>query len=141
MNKIIKRKLICSIICFILGIICLIYLAVNYTNISEELLSYISGFSIGIIAVAIVTFIKYIRVIKNNQMIKILENTNNDERLKVINNESMAISFTISVNMEAIISIICAFCDKIEIAKYIVLAISFQLVLYLAIYFIISKKN
>ena len=141
MNKIIKRKLIGSIICFILGISCLIFLAISHEKISEELLSYISGFSTGIITIGIITLIKYTRVMKNEKMSKKLENANNDERLKVINNESMAISFRISVLFEAITSIICALCGKMELAKYIGFAIGFQLILYLVVYFIINKKN
>lgn len=141
MNKIIKRKLIGSVICFILGIACLIYLSVNSEMLSEELLSYMSGFSSGIIFIGIVTLIKYTRVMKNKQMSKKLENANNDERLRVINNESMAISFRISVFIEAIISIICAVYNKMEIAEYLGFAICFQIVLYLVIYFIINKKN
>ena len=141
MNKIIKRKLIGAVICFGIGIACLIFLAVSSGKISEELLSYLSGFSSGIIAVGTVTLIKYIRVMKNEKMSKKLENANNDERLKVINNESMAISFRISVVAEAIISIICAVNNKMEIAEYLGFAICFQLIVYLITYFIISKKN
>ena len=141
MNKIIKRKLIGSAICFGLGIACLIFLAFNFQKINEELLSYLSGFSTGIIVVGIITVIKYIRVMKNEKMSKELENVNNDERLKVINNEAMAISFRISVLAEAVISIICAVNNKIEVAEYLGFAICFQVVVYLITYFIISKKN
>ena len=112
MNKIIKRKLVGAIICLVIGIICLIYLAVNHEKINEELLSYISGFSTGIISIGIITVIKYIRIMKNEKMSKKIENANNDERLKLINSEAMAISFRISVLMEAIASIICAICRK-----------------------------
>jgi len=141
MNKIIKRKLIGAAICLVLGIISLIILAINYKIISEELLSYLSGFSSGIIVIGIITLIKYIRIMKNQEMTKKIENANDDERLKVINNASMAISFRISIIVEAIISIICSICNKMEISKYLGFAICFQLVLYLATYFIISKKN
>ena len=108
MNKIIKRKLIRTIICFALGIACLIFIAFNFEKIDENLLSYLSGCSTGIITVGIITLIKYTRVMKNERMRKELENANNDERLKINNNESMAITFRISVLLEAIISIICA---------------------------------
>ena len=141
MNKIIKRKLIGAAICLVLGIISLIILAINYKIISDELLSYVSGFSSAIITVGLITLIKYTRIMKNQEMIKKLENANSDERLKVINNSSMAISFRISIIVEAIISIICSICNKMEISKYLGFAICFQLVLYLATYFIISKKN
>ena len=141
MNKIIKRKLIGAIICFIIGIACLIILIASSDKISEELVSYMNGFSSGIIIIGIITLIKYIRVMKNEKMSKKLENANNDERLKVINNESMAISFRISVLVEAVISIICAVYNKMEIVEYLGFAICFQIIVYLITYFIISKKN
>lgn len=141
MNKIIKRKLIRTIICFALGIACLIFIAFNFEKIDENLLSYLSGCSTGIITVGIITLIKYTRVMKNERMRKKLENANNDERLKINNNESMAITFRISVLLEAIISIICAVNNKMEIAEYLGFAICFQIIVYLITYFIISKKN
>ena len=141
MNKIIKRKLIRTIICFALGIACLIFIAFNFEKIDENLLSYLSGCSTGIITVGIITLIKYTRVMKNERIRKELENANNDERLKINNNESMAITFRISVLLEAIISIICAVNNKMEIAEYLGFAICFQIIVYLITYFIISKKN
>ena len=141
MNKIIKRKLIGSIICFTLGIIGLIFLAISSGTISEDLFSYISGFSSGIIVVGIVTLIKYTRVMKNQEMTKKIENANNDERLKIINNESMAISFRISLIVEAVISMIAAINNKMEIAECIGFAICFKIVVYLITYFIVNKKN
>ena len=141
MNKIIKRKLIGAGICLVLGIISLIILAINYKIISEELLSYLNGFSSGIIIIGIVTLVKYTRIMKNQEMTKKIENANNDERLKVINNASMAISFRISVIIEAVISMICAAYNKMEIAECLGFAICFQLVLYLVTYFVINKKN
>ena len=141
MNKIIKRKLIRTIICFALGIACLIFIAFNFEKIDENLLSYLSGCSTGIITVGIITLIKYTRVMKNEKMRKELENANNDERLKINNNESMAIAFRISVITQVVISIVCAIYNKMEIAGYIEIAVTFQTMVYLVTYFIISKKN
>lgn len=141
MNKIIKRKLIGSIICFTLGIIGLIFLAISSGTISEDLFSYISGFSSGIIVVGIVTLIKYTRVMKNQEMTKKIENANNDERLRIINNESMAITLRISLIVEAVISMICAVNNKMEIAECLGFAICFQIIVYLITYFIVNKKN
>ena len=70
---IIKRKLIGAIICFIIGIMGLIFLAVSSEIINEELLSYMSGFSSGIIVIGIITLIKYTRIMKNEQMSKKIE--------------------------------------------------------------------
>ena len=61
MNKIVKRKLVGSIICFVKGIAFLIFSLINYNSISEEMLSYIRGFVSGIIGVGIFTMILTIR--------------------------------------------------------------------------------
>ena len=141
MNKIIKRKLIGSAICLVLGIVGLIFFAVSPVKISEEVLSYLNGFGVGLIIIGIITLIRYTRIMKNEKMSKQLENANNDERLKVIINESMAIAFRISVITQVVISIVCAIYNKMEIAGYIEIAVMFQTMVYLVTYFIISKKN
>lgn len=141
MNKIIKRKLIGSAICLVLGIVGLIFLAVSPVKISEEVLSYLNGFGVGLIIIGIITLIRYTRIMKNEKMSKQLENANNDERLKVIINESMAIAFRISVITQVVISIVCAIYNKMEIAGYIEIAVMFETMVYLVTYFIISKKN
>lgn len=141
MNKIIKRKLIGSAICLVLGIVGLIFLAVSHVKINEEVLSYLIGFGVGLIIIGIITLIRYTRIMKNEKMSKQLENANNDERLKVIINESMAIAFRISVITQVVISIVCAIYNKMEIAGYIEIAVMFETMVYLVTYFIISKKN
>lgn len=141
MNKIIKRKLIGSAMCLVLGIVGLIFLAVSPVKISEEVLSYLNGFGVGLIIIGIITLIRYTRIMKNEKMSKQLENANNDERLKVISNESMAIAFRISVITQVVISMVCAIYNKMEIAGYIEIVVTFQTMVYLVTYFIISKKN
>lgn len=141
MNKIIKRNLIGSVICIVLGIIGFIFLFISSEKVNEEVVSYVSGFSSGIITVGIIRLIKYTRVMKNEKMSKKLENVNNDERLQVNNNESMAIAFRISIIVEAVASVICAICNKGEIADFLGIAVGFQLIVYLIAYFIINKKN
>ena len=141
MNKIVKRKLVGSIICFVIGIAFLIFSIINYNNISEEMLSYIRGFISGIIGVGIFTMILTIRALKNPTKGKELENEANDERLKTINDTAMAITFKISLISEAITSLICAFTGKMEIAMYLGLIILFQVVLYLITYYIVEKNN
>lgn len=141
MNKIVKRKLIGSIFCIIVGISCLIYSSFNYSTISEELSSYMNGFTVGIITVGILTLITVIRVMKNPNKSKELEIANNDERLKSINANAMAITFRISVIIEALISIICAVIGKMDISQGLGLIIAFQIIIFLITYYIINKNN
>ena len=141
MNKIVKRKLIGSIICFIIGIAFLIFSIINYNNMSKEMLSYIRGFVSGIIGVGIFTMILTIRTLRNPTKGKELENEVNDERLKTINDTAMAITFKISLISEAIASLICAFTGKMEIAMYLGLIIFVQVLLYLITYYIVEKNN
>jgi len=70
-----------------------------------------------------------------------LENEVQDERLIRIANDSMALTLRITYLLEALISIICAFIDKMEISIYLGIVICFQLVLYLIVYFIMKIKN
>lgn len=141
MNKTIKRKMIGSIICFLIGGLALFYTILNRSIITNELNSYLSGFTCGIIFVGAYLMYLSIIAIKNPQKGKELENSENDERIKMISNESMAITFKISLLLEAIISIILAFTGKIEISEYIGFIISFQLVIYLIAYYNLQRKN
>lgn len=141
MNQVIKRNLISSIICFLLGVICLLFLFFNAKMVSEDALDYISGFSSGLIMIGVIKFVKYIRIMKNEEKSKKFENYANDERLKSLNHLSMALTFRISVLVEAIISSICTVYHKIEIASLLGGFVCFQLVLYFVIYFIVTKKN
>ncbi len=139
MNKILKRKLIGSIICIILGIISFIYPMTLGKNINDELHSYLCGFTGGILAVGIYTLIIVINACGKPDKEKKLENQMNDERLNSINNTSMSITFKISLFTEAIISIVCAFTNNMVISRYFGFAICIQLIVYVIVYFIINK--
>ena len=143
MNKIIKRKLIRTIICFALGIACLIFIAFNFEKIDENLLSYLSGCSTGIITVGIITLIKYTRVMKNERMRKELENANNDERLKINNNESMAITFRIIIWISVIADFMVTFFfrEYQEFTDTLSAFTFFSIFTYLIAYYFVSKNN
>ena len=141
MNKTVKRKLIGAIICLILSILVWTYLIINYNKISGEFNAYLSGFAGGVFGVGLYTLVTSIIAIRNPAKIKELENKMNDERLISNNNYAMSIAFRISILTEAIISIVCAIIQQMEVAKYMGFAICFQLILYLVIYFVISKKK
>ena len=139
MNKTVKKKLIGSVLCIIIGIIFFVYPIINY--VSEDLHTYMSGFAGGITGVGIYTFIIVIRALINPTKGKELENGIKDERLNKINACAMSITLKVSLIIEAIVSIVCAFTDKMIISQYIGFAICFQLILYVIVYFIVKRNN
>lgn len=141
MNKTIKRKLIGTVVCLVLGIIFCVYPTINYKIFTDELHSYMSGFGGGLVGVGIYNLVICLKAIKNPVKAKEIENEMKDERVKSNSNYAMAIAFRISMFAEAIISIICAISQKIEISKYMGFAICFQLVLYIIVYCEVNKKN
>ncbi len=141
MNKIVKRKLIGSILCIIIGIIFFVYPIIAPQNISENLHSYMNGFASGIIGVGIVALFIVVRAVKSPTKAQELENEAKDERLIRIANDAKAITLTITYSAEALISIICALMNKMEISEYIAIIIGFQLVIYLIVYFIVKRRN
>lgn len=141
MNKIVKRKLIGSILCLILGVIVFIYAIINKNNIGNEIFSYLCGFTVGIVLVGVYILIISVSAIKNPNKMRIMENNENDERLIAINDKAMSISFRICILAEAIISIICSLTKHMEFAKYFGWLTGIELIIYLIIYFIYSKKN
>ncbi len=141
MNKIVKRKLIGAILCFVIGIAFFTYPIIAPQSITENLHSYMNGFASGMIGVGIVALFIVIRAFKSPTKAKELENEAQDERLIRIANDAMAITLRITYSIEALASIICAFINKMEISIYLGMLICFQLVLYLIVYFIVKRKN
>lgn len=141
MNKVVKQKLFFSIICIIIGIIFLAYPIVFKDAVREELHSYMNGFASGIIGVGLYVFIVSIIALNSPSKGKELENEIKDERLNKINACAMSITLKITLITEAIVSMICAFTDNMQISEYIGIVICFQLVVYVIVYFLVKIKN
>ena len=139
--KTVKNKLTFSIILFIVGIICLLVLFLTSKLLGEYLFGYLSGFAICLIVIEFLMIIKYTRISKNKELVKKIENTKNDERLKQISNAALAITFRISIFAEVIISIIYAVIGKTEISQFLGLAVCIQIIISFLTYYIICEKN
>ena len=137
----VKNKLTFSIILFIVGIICLLVLFLTSKLLGEYLFGYLSGFAICLIVIEFLMIIKYTRISKNKELVKKIENTKNDERLKQISNAALAITFRISIFAEVIISIIYAVIGKTEISQFLGLAVCIQIIISFLTYYIICEKN
>ena len=141
MNKIVKRRLISTIICFFVGIIVFVFRIVNDENIGEELESYLNGFSSGVMGGGIYFLICTVRAIRNPKIAKNMENIEQDERLHSINNKAMAYTYRVGVLVEAITSIASALSGHIEIAECLGFVICVQLIMYVIIFYIVAHKN
>lgn len=140
MNKVVKRKLIGSIISIFIGVVVLAYVFLN-NNIKEELNTYLIGFSSGIIFVGMIFLFQVFSAIKNPVKGVELENMQKDERIKMISDSAMSITGKISILVEAIVSISAAFLGKMEISECIGFIISIQLIVYLVAYNYTTNKN
>ena len=141
MNKVIKRKLISSIVCIVVGIIMWIFPIIKDTMFTDNEHAYLNGFACGLFTVGIYYLITTVIAINNPDKAKKLENEVNDERLINNNNYAMAITYRVCIIVEAIVSIVCALLKHAEISKYIGFGIIIQLIIYLIAYFVVTKKN
>ncbi len=141
MNKAVKRRLFSAIFCIIIGTIFFVYPIIFSENIRTELHDYMNGFASGVIAVGLYFLVTGIIALNSPSKGKELENEMKDERLNKINDCAMAITFRMTLLLEALVSIVCAFTNNMDISKYIGIAIYFQLVLYLIVYFIVKRNN
>lgn len=140
MNKAVKQRLFSSILCIIIGTIFFVYPIIFKENIKEELYDYMKGFASGVIGVGLYFLATCLIALNSPSKGKKLENEIKDERLNKINACAMAITFRITLLVEALVSIICAFTNNMNISQYLGIAICFQLILYLIVYLIVKRK-
>ena len=122
-NKII-RKCVISVIFIVIGILVLLYGL---------------GFGVGLIAAAGVLLIKNGRAVFNPEIYKKREIELTDERLQEISINSMAITFRISILLEAILSVVLAFTEN-KLGVYMGLIVCIQLIIYIIANIFVSKK-
>ncbi len=139
MSKYIKHKLVGALLCLGVGMIVLIY-AFSDTQ-KEEIHSYLLGFVLGILAVAVYFLILVFSSLKSEKIKHHIEMKETDERYKYIYHMAMACTFRLSISIEAIASIACAFLNQMSLARELGLLVGMQLILYLVFYLIIKIKN
>lgn len=138
MEKKIKRKCILCGICIIIGILILIG-SLQLEGLSEMQRSYMSGFGNSFTVISIVLFIRNIRAIQNPKKRKEREIELTDERNIEISTKSMAITFRISILMQATASIVFVFMNY-ELGLYLGFLIGIQLIIFIISNVIVSKK-
>ena len=139
-SKFAKTRLIGSIFCLIIGLISIV-ISFFGKDITNELKNYLFGFAFGVIFVGIYFLIYSIILVINPKKNIEAENLQKDERILSIFDKSLSISFRITLISEALVSIVCAFLGYMFISKVLGILISFELIIYLITYIIISKRN
>lgn len=139
MSKILKRKFIGSIFCFLLGLFVLMYNL--FADVNDSLFSYLLGFTVGIYVVGIYNLWITFRSMKNDKKRKELENVEQDERVIALSNEAMARTGKYSILTMAICSFVFAVMNQMNIAVILGYIISFILILYCVIYMYLAHKN
>lgn len=139
-SKFAKTRLIGSIFCLVIGLISIL-ISFFGKDFSSELKNYLFGFAFGVIFVGIYFLIYSIILVINPKKNIEAENLQKDERILSIFDKSLSISFRITLISEALVSIVCAFLGYMFISKVLGILISFELIIYLVTYIIISKRN
>lgn len=139
-SKFAKTRLIGSIFCLGIGLISIL-ISFLEKDFSSELKNYLFGFAFGVIFVGIYFLIYSIILVINPKKNIEAENLQKDERILSIFDKSLSISFRITLISEALVSIVCAFLGYMFISKVLGILISFELIIYLVTYIIISRRN
>lgn len=138
MEKKLKIKCVISAICIVIGIVVWI-LAVTMNNLSEVQRGFMSGFGTSFTVGCFVLLVKNIIALRNPDKLRKREIELTDERSLTICTKAMAISFRLSLLLEAFLSIGLV-CANIEYGAYLGWLIGLQLLIFIISNVIISKK-
>lgn len=141
MDKVIKRKIIISAISVVIGVAIIIASLVFRNIFTDDKISYVTGFSSGLIVVGIIIFIRTIFAISGADKGRKLANELKDERLIAINNEASEITFRIVTIIASISCIVLNIFDREQEASIAALFVGISMTIYLVSYFILSRKR
>lgn len=133
--KSINKKIIWSIILGLLGIVLLIISL--FGNAKDAT---ITGFALGITGVAIAKLIQFYRISRNPKLLKKYEIYQKEERAISIAEKSGRFTFLLTIFVEFIAIFVLILINQSEIASIVSYITSIQVVVYLIIYYYLSKK-
>jgi len=138
MERKLKIKCVISSIFILIGVI-VFALALTFKNLSEVQSGFMTGFGASLSLGSFVLLIKNIIALRNPEKLRKREIAETDERTLTICTKSMAITFRISLILEALLAIGLV-CANLEYGVYLGWLIGVQLVIFLLSNVIISKK-
>lgn len=139
MKEKLKRKCIMLSICVIVGIIIFI-VSLFFKGLSERQRDYMNGFGLSFSIASCLLFIKNITSMKNAKTLRDREIELTDERNVEIETKTMAVTFRISITIQAILSIILTIFMDNELGVHLGLLIGIELIVYIISNVIISRK-
>ena len=135
-NKIISR-IFYSVIMIIISISIFTFAIIDNSQNKDYLL----GFGGGFLMINIIMIVKNLQLLSNPKKLKEIEVVEKDERILKIVNDSYAMTFRITLFIEAIITMILAILSKKDISYIIGMVLGIQLIVFFVTYVIYSKKN
>lgn len=137
MNCKMKFRVGMVVLFLLIGILAIVY----GITIESEASAFITGFGSGLGGTALILMIKIILDYKNPKKAKELEIEENDERnIKIITN-SYALSFRVCLLLQALACIIATFMKEVLLAESIAAITGIEMLIFIVIYMIESKKN
>ena len=138
MEKKLKIKCVISAICIVIGIV-ILTLALTMENLSEVQSGFMTGFGTSFSIGCFILLIRNIISLKNPEKLRKREIELTDERSVTICTKAMAVSFRLSLLLEAFLAIGLV-CANIEYGAYLGLLIGLQLIIFIITNVIFSKK-
>ena len=125
----------------ILGIAILIVSFVFRNIFTEDKVSYVTGFSSGLIVTGMIVFIRTLFAISGTDKGKSYINKLQDERLIAINNEASEITYRITTILTSIVCIVLFLLGFEKEGSVAAIIVGISTFIYLVSYFILSKKK
>ncbi len=135
-NKIISR-IFYSVIMIIISIAIFTFAIIDNSQNKDYLL----GLGVGFLMINIIMIVKNLQLLSSPKKLKEIEVVEKDERILKIVNDSYAMTFRITLFIEAIITMIFAILSKKDISYIIGMVLGIQLIVFFVTYVIYSKKN
>jgi len=133
--KTIKKKVFWFTVIALTGII---LLATNILKGNND--ASITGFASGLIVISFIKTIQFIRISKDSALLKKFEITQNEERFIMLSEKSGRFTFLLTVISELISGIILMFIGMNDIATIVCFVAAIQTLIYILIYYWLSKR-
>lgn len=133
--KVLKKKIIWTVVIGLMGA------ALLLVSIFQNGSSASTGFASGLIVISILRLIQFYRISKNPKLLKRYEIEQKEERLITISEKSGRYTFLLTIAVEFCGIILFTLLKQNEIATILSFAVGTKIVIYLIIYYYLSKNK
>lgn len=114
-----------------------LYVSAGFMELMDD---FWGGLGLGFIIISALRLVQIVRYQKNDDYAKKVIIAHNDERNQFLANKARSTAFSISVLLEAVVSLGFHLMGKVEIAQVILLALCVQVIVYYVSYLILKSK-